>query len=47
VSGAGKSVKTSHAGTVRLKPTKTGTLVLKVSEKGYIRSAPAPVPVAS
>jgi hypothetical protein len=47
VSGAGKSVKTTHAGTVRLKPTKTGTLVLKVTKKGYIRSAPAPVPVAS
>jgi hypothetical protein len=47
VSGAGKSVKTSHAGTVRLTAKKAGTVVLKVSEKGYIRSAPTPVPVVS
>jgi len=46
VSGKGVSVTTNGAGVARITATHAGTLVLKASAKGYVRTAPLSVHVS-
>ena len=47
VSAGGHSAKTGKRGTVSLTPTKAGKLVLRVTDKGYVRAAPVTVVVTA